>query len=242
MDEQVKHDYKELDEASDNLQHAQTSQANLMHQQEILKDIKTGALGEARAAISNWIETFAPGDKTAKSLENLLGLPDAQLAQQFQKLSLVAAGTQERENLGARGGYAATQLYLKANPGLNMQKEANREILNVKMVADQAEIDYLRGKQAFVNQHQQDYISNKSAYVPATEYDRQWQSQNNSRVYAAAMAAINGEPFDRWAKGLSKEEGLRVAQIVSRVNPTATILGGGGKQYPVAQLTGQATQ
>ena len=50
-------------------------------------------------------------------------------AQEFAKYGLATAGAQERGDLGARGSLGAINLYKAANPGLELQPDANNKML-----------------------------------------------------------------------------------------------------------------
>ncbi len=55
------------------------------------------------------------------------------------------AGNQERQVAGSRGGVQMMNLFKSANPGMELQPTANRDILNLQLVANQADQDYAAG-------------------------------------------------------------------------------------------------
>jgi hypothetical protein len=145
----------------------------------------------------------------------------------------MAAGTQERGDLGARGSLGAIQLYKAANPGLDLRPGANKAILNMQLVAAQANADYTQGAMDFAN-HSGDAFRSGGNYIPLSHYDAQWSSQRNPQIYAAAIGAINGEPWDKWTARLKLDTGEdvgRVIDIVRRADPTAALMWKDGKMH-----------
>ena len=239
QDEQYKNDMKDVNGAADDINHAQQQQARLLAMKDLVAHLPTGANGEARAAIANYVHTYMPAAENTW-LTKAASIPDASLAQELQKFSLVGAGSDERGVLGGRGSIAAINVFTKANPGLHLTGEANNSIINMQLVQHQADIDYARGMQQFVNEHGQNYIAGKDSYHPATEFDQQWHAQHNPQVYAAAMAAMGGQPFDKWSKFLqNKDEGLRTMQLIGRIDPTATVMNENKQPMPVTAFMPQ---
>jgi hypothetical protein len=241
QEEQYRNDMKSADAATDDINHAQQQQARLLAMKDLVTKLPTGALGDQRTAIANYIQTFMPSLANTW-MTKAANIPDAALAQEFGKFGLVGAGADERGVLGGRGSLGAINLFKQANPGMNLQDGANKSIINMQLVAHQADIDYGRGLQQFVNGSGQNYVAGKENYHPSSEYDQQWTAQHNPQVYAAAMSALNGDPFGKWAKGLSKEDGLRTMQIIGRIDPTSTVLDENKKPMPVSAFMPQAAQ
>ena len=147
-----------------------------------------------------------------------------------------SAGQQERSVAGARGGIGMMTLFKENNPGLNMQPNANRDLLNAQLVATQADADYAKGFVGFVNDNGQKLI-NRQGYVPASQFDQQWLQQRNPQVYTASAEAMNNAPFAFWSKGLSPADAARAMQIIGRIDPTMTVQGKNGP-LPVRQFLG----
>ena len=168
----------------------------------------------------------------AAAFKAKLGLPDAVPAQEFGKLMTQSAGPQERADAGARGGIQMMNLFKQANPGLEMQPTANRDILNMQLVAAQADQDYAKGQIGYVNQQGANFM-NGGQYQPATNYDQQWIAGRNPQVYLAATNALNAKPIETWAKGLQPAEIARVRGVLAQIDPTATVMGPGGRAFRV---------
>ncbi len=239
MDEQYKNDIKAADAATDDINGSQNQLVRLQAMKQAAANIPTGSGGNQRLAISNFVQTYMPALSNTWATR-AAQLPDAALGQEFSKLALTSAGEQEKGVLGGRGGYRAIELYKSANPNLDLQPNANQQIINMQMVAHQADIDYGRGLQNWVNQHGNAYVQGQSDYKPSSEYDEQWTNQNNPQVYSAAISAMNGTPFSAWSKNLAnKDEGLRTMQIIARIDPNATVMDERGKPMPVSAFLPQ---
>lgn len=193
----------------------------------------TGSGGTTRAAMASFVQTYFPSlsDSWAATTAKL---PDAAVAQEFSKLALKGAGTQERQVLGARGGYQAMRLFQATNPGLDLLPGANRAILGMQLIGNQADADYSQGAQAWFTQNE-DRLGSEGKYGSLAHYDQQWQQQRQPQIYAAAMGAlaglppangqIDGKPAKGWATGLSDQEYQQALKIVSRADPSAKVNG-----------------
>lgn len=193
-------------------------------------DAATGAGGEWRAAFKNWVQTFAP------NLTQYVG--DASPSQEFKKIALMGAGKQERSDLGARGGFRAMELYLNANPNLEMQPTANRDMANALLVSAQYHRDYAEGASQFFNKNFRSVMDpqNPKPYEPLTSYDSAFIKKMTPELYSNAIAAINGKPYATWAKGLAPDQVKIVGGILQRTDPNA-IVDVDGKQRPVSAFT-----
>ena len=214
---------------------AQQQQVKLLEAREALQGLPTGAGGEARTAWSAWAETYLP-PAWADQFKAKLGLPNAVPAQEFGKLMTQTAGNQVQGVTGGRAGIGIMSLFKANNPGLQLQPNANRDLLNAQLVATQADADYARQFNGFVNENGQKLI-NRQGYTPASQFDQQWLAQRNPQVNVAAAEAMSGNPFSFWSKGLSPDEGARAMQIIGRIDPTMTVQGKAGP-LPVRQFMG----
>ncbi len=205
---------------------AQQQQVRLLEAREALQGLPTGAGGEARTAWSAWAETYLP-QSWADQFKAKLNLPNAVPGQEFGKLMTQTAGGQVQGVTGGRAGIGIMSLFKANNPGLQLQPNANRDLLNAQLVSTQADADYARGLNDFVNQNGQKLV-NKQGYTPASQYDQTWLAQRNPQVNVAAAEAMNGTPFAFWSKGLSPAEGARAMQIINRIDPTMTVQGKAG--------------
>lgn len=193
-------------------------------------DAATGAGGEWRAAFKNWVQTFAP------NLTQYVG--DASPSQEFKKIALMGAGKQERSDLGARGGFRAMELYLNANPNLEMQPTANRDMANALLVSAQYHRDYAEGASQFFNKNFRSVMDpqNPKPYEPLTSYDSAFIKKMTPELYSNAIAAINGKPYSTWAKNLAPDQIKIVGGILQRTDPNA-VVDVDGKQRPVSAFT-----
>ena len=228
-------DRKSQAQQIDVAQQSQQQQVRLLEARQAMQGLPTGSGGEARAAWSNWAETYLP-PAWATQMKAKLNLPDAVPAQEFAKLMTQSAGQQERAVAGARGGIGMMTLFKNNNPGLEMQPGANQDLLNAQLVATQADADYAKGYVNFVNDQGQKLV-NRQGYTPASQFDQSWLQQRNPQVYTAAAEAMSGKPFAFWSKGLSPAEGRRALQIVGGIDPTVIAQGSAGP-LPVRQFMG----
>src|SRR4029079_11543611 len=149
-------------------------------------------------------------------------LSGSDAAQAFSKMALVGAGTQERGVLGARGGYQAIKLFKEANPSVNLQDATNKPILDMQLISNQANQDYSQAALSHFADNETKF-GQTHQYASLAQFDRAWNSQRNPQVYAGAMGAISGQPYEQWSKGLQEPEIKRALDIVSRANPSATV-------------------
>ena len=105
---------RSLDIASTGMQ-AQQNQGRLLEARQVLDGLPTGAGGDARAAWSNYAETYMPA-AFATQFKARLGLPDAVPAQEFTKLMTQNSGQQESSVMGARGGVQAMKIFMGLTP------------------------------------------------------------------------------------------------------------------------------
>lgn len=185
--------------------------------------LPTGAGGERRAAIANVVQTYL-GSGAADFLKKQGVLPDAAQSQEAAKVMLGQAGTDERSVAGGRGGLGLTQLFQRANPNLDLQPDAIRDISNLKAVTAQASKDYIDGAVKYVNSQGDQFLHNGQPYQPLTNYDQQWLAKPNVQNYMAAISAMNGKPFTEWSKNLdtsSSDQVRQVVGIINRIDPNA---------------------
>lgn len=221
-------DAKEIAGIADSGQAAQSDQIRIQAMRDALAKMQTGSGGASRAQYQAFMETWFP-DRVKAFTDSIAGIPDASVAQEFSKLALKGAGTQERGVLGARGGYQAMKLFQSANPSLDLRPNANQAILGMQLIGTQADADYANAAQSFFNQSRDKYRAPDGSYEPLSKFDAGWQQQRNPQVYAAAMGALAGQPVQQWAKGLSDQEYARAMNVVSRADPSATVNGKSGR-------------
>ena len=194
-------------------------------------DTATGAAGQLRSQFKNWVQTFAPD-----FVSSITG--DATPSQEFNKIALMGAGKQERGDLGARGGFRAMELYLHANPNLDMQPQANHDMANALLISHQFHADYAQGATDFYQNNYDKYVDpkNHEPYQRLSKYDQSFNATMKPELYAAAISAINGKPSDVWAKGLSSDQVKIVGGILQRTDPSAAI-DMHGQMVPVSKFT-----
>jgi hypothetical protein len=216
--EQAKHDRDQVEgDLAHVIDNAQPAQQVLRQLRNLTPQAATGALAPLRLELKNFVQTFAPD--LASSLDF-----DASPAQQFQKLSLLGAGRQERGDVGARGGFRLTELYLKANPNLDNQPDANTRMANALLIAHQYHVDYTSGATSFYNQNYDKLVGgDPKAYTPLSRYDNAFINTMRPEVYVAAIDALNGEPYQKWANGLTPKQLQLVGGILQRVDQSARV-------------------
>jgi hypothetical protein len=172
--------------------------------------------------------------------KRLVGMGGAAAAQEFAKYGLATAGAQERGDLGARGSLGAITLYKSANPGLELQPDADWKMLTAQLIAAQANRDYTQGAMDYVNRNGDAFVIHGANYTPLSHFDAEWAAQRSPQIYAAAMSAINGDPWQKWTKALNMKDASdvqRVIDIVRRADPTSTVMWNNGEPHAVG--TGQ---
>lgn len=236
-----KEDRDAAQQQSDVALQAQAAQGKLLEARQALASLpNTGANGDARTAWANYADTYL-SPAMAATFKAKLGLPDSVPAQEFTKLMVQNAGNQERQVAGSRGGVQMMNLFKSANPGMELQPGANRDILNLQLVANQADQDYAAGHIGWVNQNGQNFMQG-GQYQPASGFDQQWIAQRNPQIYMAATNAMNGKPVEQWTSGLQPAEIQRVRGIIAKIDPNATVMGAGGHSFRVVPPTPAAVQ
>jgi len=219
--EQIDADNKMINEEQEHvIGNVLPTQNQLLQLRDQITGANTGALGQFRATMKNYLQTFAPG------VADSIGA-DATPAQIFNKIALMSAGKQERGDLGSRGGFKAIEMYANANPNLDMQPDANRHMVNALLIMQQAEADYAAGATNHFQQARNAYQQNPTGtvYSPVTDYDAKFGRMFTPQMYKTAIDAINGS--SGWATGLSRQQQRIVVGILQRADPTATISIGG---------------
>jgi soluble lytic murein transglycosylase-like protein len=225
--EDYQKDQPQLTAAAEQAQNARTSQIRWQTMLDLANKLTTGAGGATRTQLANLAETAGfPG--VAQSLIANSSAGDASAAQEFTKLATQAAGADARADLGSRAGLGAIRLFQSANPNLDLRPGANKGIIGMQLIAAQADADYNNAKLGYGNQQAQNLRDGKG-YQPLSTFDQQWQTQRNPQVYAAAMGALQGQPYEQWTRGLQQPEIERALDVVSRASPNATVNGKAGR-------------
>lgn len=187
---------------------------------------QTGAFGERKAALSNYLEsTISP--EAAASFEKAVGLDSGAMGQLFAKTALQASGQQENANVGARGGIGLTNLYLKANPGLQTLPTAIRDVQNLQAVSNLYQQDYLSGLLDHITTNSA-ALRNNQGYTPSTAYSQAWNTGNKPQIYVAAAEALNQAPYAKWSAGLSDQDKQMALSVAARGDNTARYNGPNG--------------
>ena len=199
----------------------QSDQVRIKQMQDVLQGFTSGPGTDARTAASAWFQRWLPSGLTGWEKEPPT-LSGAAAAQEFQKLALGSAGAQEQSLLGKNAGYRALELFKTANPNSELLDPTNKSILDMQLIQNQANQDYIQGAQAHFRQNEQAFKTTHQ-YNSLNDFDADWGAQRNPQVYAAAMGAIGGQPASQWTKGLSDDEYTRALQIVQRAKPSAVV-------------------
>lgn len=227
----LQHDRKIIEEdLSHVVENVLPAKQQLYQLRSLIGPAQTGAAGEFRAELKNWVQTFAP-----EFVSQITG--DASPAQEFKKVALMGAGKQERGDLGARGGFRAIEMYVKANPNLDMQPNANRDMANALLVSHQMHEDYVTGASDHYMKQRAGFMDPEKpqGYTPVAAYDRKFVQMMRPELYASAISAVNGKSYAEWSKGLTPKQQLIVGGIIQRADPNAVIDIDGFKM-PVAKL------
>jgi hypothetical protein len=236
MQADYERDAKDMTTVGDELQELNLAGAQLNHTSDLIQqNPKMGAGGNFRANLANIFQTYMPSS-AAHFAANIMDLPDAATSQELAKMLLKNAGQSERQDLGARGGFRAMEMYTKAFPSNDTQQNAAQHMMNMLRIMNVANMDYLNGALQYFNQQGTGFKTGQSDYAPVTQYDQRWMASNSPRIYAAAIAAANGANFSDWSKGLNKTQGLQALQIVGRVDPTMQINGDDGNMWSVSRF------
>ena len=206
---------------------AQADQVRVQEMRNILKTTNTGSGAETQAAIQAFLQSWAPSALTNWTT-NYANLDGPAAIQMFQKLGFMGATSQEQQ-VTPRGGYMATQMFQKFNPGAHLLTATNNGLLAQRLISNQASIDYSQGAQDQFAQQEQNFTSSKPSYSSLAQFDRQWQAQRQPQVYAAAIGALGQQDYSQWSKNLSDAEIQRTLDVVHRADPSAVVNGKGGR-------------
>jgi hypothetical protein len=221
----IEHDNKMVDEDLGSvLETVVPAKQQLFQLRNLVDSADTGAAGQFRASFKNWVQTFAP-DFVSQVTGN------ASPMQEFNKIALMGAGKQERGDLGARGGFRAMELYINANPNLDMQPTANHDMANALLISHQYHEDYAQGATGYFNNQINNVNASGSTrgYQKLSNYDNAYIDKMRPELYASAIDAINGKPYAQWSKGLSgtvsqqQQQMQTIYGILQRADPSAVI-------------------
>ena len=236
---QYQKDQDDQREDVDELAKSQESQIRLQEAANLISQgLNSGKGGQVRNDLAAYIETYAPGT-SGPAVERLLRLQPAAAGQEFAKIQIKAAGQDEREAVGGRAGLGTTQLFLRANPSLDLLPDANRQINNLQRVINVQQQDYLQARNAYINQQGDAFTADtqRNRYSNASHFDQQWQTQDNAHTYLGAAEAVNGKPFAQWSKGLQPASVQRAIGVAQRAAPDASLNIGSASNVPVSALT-----
>lgn len=210
----------------------QSDQVRVKQMQDVLQGFTSGPGTEARTAAAAWFQRWLPSGLTGWEKEPPT-LSGAAAAQEFQKLALGSAGQQDQALLGKNAGYRSLELFRNANPNSELLDPTNAHILDMQLVQNQANQDYIQAAQAHFKQNEQAFKTTHQ-YNSLNDFDADWGAKRNPQVYAAAIGAIAGQPVEKWAEGLSKDgpnsEYAEALKIVQRAKPTAVVNGLNGRR------------
>lgn len=227
-----KGDLVKADALTNAAQSAQASMPRLNEMAALAGELSTGPTAETRAKGAALLEQLGA---SPEAIKNWTGMPSGSAAQEFIKLSIATAGSAAKADVGSNNGIQSTQLYQAANPNLNLLPDANKRITNMMRVSAQSIQDYAQAALQHFGTNEATFLKGGN-YAPLTTFNREWQSQANPQVYAAATGILNGDSFDKWSAKISPAEGARAAQIAARVDPTVQVPGKGGGMIPVKDI------
>lgn len=221
-----------------NAQAAQSIMPRLNEMAQIQPGLATGIGGETRSKIQAVLEQMGADPADAAKLTGISSAADADL---YRKLATSTAGTAAKADLGANNGVEAMRIYQSANPGMNLQPDANKRITNMLRVQQQSVQDYADAVHQHFDPNEQQFLSGGKYVQPLSTFNRQWQAQANPQVYAAATGILNGDPYAKWADKISNPaDAMRAAQIAARIDPNVAVPIAGGRMQPARSLLGTA--
>ena len=224
---------------------AQASTLQLNELADVIKNVPTGGLApEFRTKVAALLEANGAKPETIKAYTGMESGSDAQV---LQKLAIATIGASAKSDLGSNVGVNSLNLYAGANPGLDKLPDANKRVTNMIRVARAQVEGYSLGAQQFFNQNQSNILHTAPGqvpdYHPLSEYNAQWQAQNNPQIGAAAIGILNGDPFDKWAARAGPSDATNAVQLAARIDPNVKIpVKGGGFKSAQDVLNHSASQ
>jgi len=217
---------KNLDEA-----HAASNSMPLLYDmRQKLPSVPTGAFGTERTAIANFLQTFG-GDWANKFTEATTGLDPSKASdmQEFNKQTFANVVNGEQQLHGARVGAMLTKYFQQAQPNINMQQPAIKDMTGFMLVARQLVKDYGTQSADFFNQSRDDFQAGLRAgkptpYQTLNKFDAQWlapTSVHAPAVYEGAALALNGKSDAPQFRRLTPEQQTEAVRIALRADPTA---------------------
>jgi len=209
----IKEDNEKVQHLSQVPQDAHNAQLSLLQMRPQIDAAAPGAQGELRNSIKNFVQTWTPGIASALDLNATPG-------QILNKLTTLSAGKMESEDQGKRGGIGLLQTYMKANPGLELQPEANHDLTNALLITNQYRADHATGAINFQNSQFRS-AQHGSDYRKLTEFDNAFSQVFTPHTYMGAIDALNGKA--EWNKGLTAQQQRLAAGVIQRADPQAMI-------------------
>lgn len=199
--------------------------------------VPTGANFDNRAAMANWLTTYAPDVAKSVGVGAKGGLlPNPAQAAEAGKL-LMGQAQQSEKAMGGSGGLGITKMFVDNNPNPNMKGEGIRDMSNLLAVTAMANKDYLQGKISHIDtQTAALQTPGGGQYKPTSAFEKAWFSQDNTHVYYGAVQAMNGQPFEAWSKGLSDADKQRALGVIARIDPASKVLGDNGHPLSVSKF------
>ncbi len=231
LQQQANADYKQVQPLAAQSLNAEQSIQKTLEARNAAAGLPTGAGFEARQKLATYLQTYFPD--AAKGLIGADGamLPNVAQSEEAKKLQAGQAFAQEKAN-GGSGGLGLSQIYLDTNPNLGMQPESIRNMSNLAVVSAMASKDYAQGKINHITQNTDDFNGGAPTYTNAASFDRNWFSKDNANTYMAAINAMNGKPYESWAKNLTNpEDKARALGVIARIDPNATVYGCGWQAF-----------
>jgi hypothetical protein len=229
-------DQTELDKAATGAAQTQSQMARYYEMRDLARRMpQSGFAGPEKAQVARMLDSLVPGmtTKVGDFLKSSVGLPSSAVSDQLAKLTLQAAGQQENEAVGKKGGLGLTKMYVQLNPGLSTMPDANEAMSNFFLAQGQADLDYHRGLYNYVTSHAADFRRNPTGgYTSSTQFDKEWFAEDNQKLYLAAADAMTHRPYSGehgWTRylGTGAEANQRIGKvldIIRRIDPTATIM------------------
>ena len=230
---QIEQDAKYVGDLHDEQANANITMQNLLHLRDIGAGLPTGAMGDVKATLANYFQSFGP-QWVNKFVSATTGLDPSKAGdwQEVQKQALLIAGQAENKAVGARGSFNLTRLYLRSLPGAGTQPMAFQDMMNLFLVQQQYGVDHAQAaaenfnsaRQAYTGDLQQGRVSN---YEPMSAFDKQYYAPggpHDPKVYLSAVKLLNGRvPGDQAVAGLTRDQIAEAAQVALRVDPAGRL-------------------
>ncbi len=212
---------------------AQKAQTDFRQLEPTIRDMRddapkvgAGALSQWRMTAGNLLKLFVgTGTDTDAWLKDRgIDLSTVAGQQKFNKEALTLVQRNAQAMGVAHPGIGIASMISGSTPGLEMQPDAIKQILNMYLVTGQMANDYANQLNDRVTPYQQKYIGDFSMRYASQEraFNREWgttDSPHSASTYRAAMQILNEKPAKEWGSGLTDAQFNEAREIALRTDP-----------------------